>query len=87
MEWEAFDFWAGGFPLRLGYRRSEQPFRFLDNRVTESTISAGFSLVMAQALGLPLAALDVALERGKRNSGGFEERFYRLTMTMRVGGN
>ena len=86
VEWEVTSFWAGGFPLRIGFRRSELPFRFLDNVVKENTVSFGFSVVMAQALDLPLAALDLAIEVGKRNSGNFKETFRRLTVSTRVGG-
>ena len=86
VEWEATNFWAGGLPLRAGFRRSDMPFRFLDKKVRESTVSFGFSVVMAQALGLPLAALDLALELGSRDSGNFSERFRRLTVSARVGG-
>ena len=86
VEWDAMDFWAGGLPLRFGFRRSELPFRFLGRKVKESTISAGFSVVMAQALNLPLAALDFAIEVGNRNSGDFKESFGRITLTTRVGG-
>jgi hypothetical protein len=86
LEWEGMNFWAGGLPLRLGFRRSDLPFRFLGDKVRESAISFGFSVVMAQALDLPLGAMDVAIEVGNRNSGGLEERFRRLTVTTRVGG-
>jgi hypothetical protein len=87
VEWEVGSFWAGGFPLRAGFRRSELPFRFLNSAVTENTVSFGFGLVMAQALGLPLAALDTAVEVGSRDSGAFRESFRRLTVSVRVGGN
>ncbi len=86
MEWEAMNFWAGGFPLRFGFHRSELPFLFLGEEVRESAISFGFSVVMAEAFGLPLAALDLAIEAGNRNSRDFRERFRRLTVTTRVGG-
>ena len=52
----------------------------------ESAISFGFTVVMAQALDLPLAAVDAAIEVGSRTSGDFEESFRRLTVTTRVGG-
>ena len=86
VEWEGMSFWAGGFPIRLGFRQSDLPFLFLDNKVTERAISGGFSVVMAQALDLPLAAVDVAFEAGNRKSGDFEETLRRLTVTVRVGG-
>ncbi len=86
VEWEVTNFWAGGFPLRAGFRRSQLPFRFLNNKVKENTVSFGFSVIMAQALGLPLAALDLAVEVGSRDAGSFKERFRRLTVSVRVGG-
>ncbi len=86
VEWEGMSFWAGGFPIRLGYRQSDLPFLFLDNKVRERAFSAGFSVVMFQALDLPLAAVDVAFETGNRNSGDFEETLRRLTVTARIGG-
>lgn len=86
VEWEGMDFWAGGLPIRLGFRRSALPFRFLGKRVKENTVSFGFSFVMAQALNLPLAAVDMAIEVGKRNSGDFKESFRRLTVSTRIGG-
>jgi len=86
VEWDGLNFWAGGLPLRLGYRQSDLPFRFLGKKVKERTISFGFSLVMAQALGFPLGSLDVAFETGNRNSGDYTESLRRLTMSLRVGG-
>jgi hypothetical protein len=86
VEWEALSFWAGGLPLRVGFHRSELPFRFLEQQVNESTISFGFSVVMVQALGIPLAAVDMAIEVGSRESGDFGESFRRVTVTTRVGG-
>jgi hypothetical protein len=86
VEWDGMNFWAGSLPVRLGFRQSDLPFRFLENKVRESAISFGFTVVMVQALDLPLGALDVAIEVGNRNSGDFEESFRRLTVTTRVGG-
>ena len=86
VEWDGINFWAGGLPVRLGFRQSDLPFRFLENKVRESAISFGFTVVMAQALDLPLAAMDAAIEVGNRTSGDFEESFRRLTVTTRVGG-
>jgi hypothetical protein len=86
VELEVLSFWAGGLPLRLGYRRSELPFRYLGKKVRESAISFGLSVVMAEALDLPLGAMDLAFESGSRNSGNYEESLRRLTVTMRVGG-
>jgi hypothetical protein len=86
VEWDRINFWAGSLPVRLGFRQSDLPFRFLENKVRESAISFGFTVVMAQALDLPLAAIDAAIEVGNRTSGDFEESFRRFTVTTRVGG-
>jgi hypothetical protein len=86
LEWERISFWAGGLPLRVGFRQSDLPFLFLGNKVRERAISFGLSIVMVEALELPLAAVDVAFESGSRDSGGFSETFQRLTVTTRVGG-
>ena len=86
IEWGAGNFWAGRFPLRLGYRRASLPFRFRGSEVTESAVSFGFSITMAQVEGLPLAGLDMAAEYGGRSAGGFEESFRRLTFSVRIGG-
>ncbi len=86
LEWEGLSFWAGGLPLRLGFRQSDLPFRFLGNTVRERAISFGFTVVVAEALELPLAAVDVAIESGSRDAGAFRETFQRLTVTTRVGG-
>lgn len=86
LEWTAGDFWAGTFPLRIGVRRTELPFRFRGASPTETTLSAGFSVFMAQSFGIPLAAMDVAIESGSRSAGDLDESFRRLTFTLRVGG-
>ena len=86
VQWRAGSVWAGDLPLRFGYRRSELPFLFRGEKVTENVISGGFSVVMAQALDIPLATFDAAFEWGSRSAGGLDESFRRLTLTVRVGG-
>ena len=86
MEWETLSFWAGSLPLRLGFRRSVLPFRFLGRKVRENTISFGFSIVMSQEADFTLGTMDVAFETGNRKSGTYEESLRRLTVTLRVGG-
>ena len=86
MQWRAGSVWAGDLPLRFGYRRSELPFLFRKEKVTENVISGGFSVVMAQALDIPLATFDAAFEWGSRSAEGLDESFRRLTLTVRVGG-
>ena len=86
IQWSAGDVWAGELPLRLGYRRSGLPFLFRGESAVENTFSGGFSVVMAQALGIPLATFDAAVEIGSRSAGELDESFRRLTFTIRVGG-
>jgi hypothetical protein len=86
LEWDAINFWAGALPLRFGYRHTEQPFRFLGKKVKERTFSFGFSVVIAQNLGIPLAAIDLAFELGNRRAGDFNESLRRITVSTRVGG-
>ncbi len=86
LQWTAREFWAGDLPFRLGYRHTGMPFRFRGETATESTFSGGFSVVMAQALGIPLATFDAAVEVGSRTAGELDESFRRLTFTVRVGG-
>jgi hypothetical protein len=86
IEWRARRFWAGDLPLRIGYRHSGLPFAFRGHSAVENTISGGFSIVMAQALGIPLATFDAAIEVGSRTAGELNEKFRRFTLTFRVGG-
>lgn len=85
--------WAGPtligrtFPLRVGYRRSDLPFRFGGADPTESLFSLGLGLNLLQAQDLPLAAIDLAYEFGDRDAGEFSESFGRATLTVRVAGN
>ena len=86
IQWDIGNFWAGGFPLRLGYRRASLPFRFRGDAVKESAVSFGFAVTMFQDEGLPLAGFDVAWEMGGRSSGDFDENLRRLTVSVRIGG-
>jgi len=86
LQWIVGDVWAGELPIRFGFRHTGLPFLFKGESPVENTLSGGFSLVMAQALGIPLAAFDAAVEVGSRTGGELEESFTRLTFTVRVGG-
>ena len=86
LEWTAGSFWAGEFPLRLGFRRSDLPFALDADGALETIWSAGFGVIMAQSQGFPLATLDLAGELGNRDSGALEESFRRLSLTFRISG-
>lgn len=87
IQWRAGNFWAGELPIRLGYRRTGFPFLFKGVAAVEKAMSGGFSIIMAETLGIPLATIDTAVEIGSRRAGDMDENFRRLTFTVRVGGN
>lgn len=74
------------WPLRLGYRRAELPFGPAGSDPVESSMSAGFSINLAQVDEFPLAGIDLAFERGSRSGGPLDENFTRATVTLRVSG-
>jgi hypothetical protein len=86
LEWSGTNFWAGRFPLRIGYRRTELPFLFADSEAVETSVSGGFELVMASAQGIPLTTLDLSWEFGDRSAGPLQESFRRMSITFRVSG-
>jgi hypothetical protein len=87
--------WAGasvlGKPsaLRVGYRRAELPFREAGgpgDSPSENILSAGLGMNLLQAGAITLASLDLALERGSRDAGSIEERFWRFSTSVRISG-
>lgn len=86
LEWRGPGLLGRRFPLRVGYRRSELPFRFDGEVPVESVITAGIGLNLLEFEELPLAAVDVAFETGSREAGAFDESFRRATVSVRVGG-
>lgn len=86
LEWDGFRWIGRDFPVRLGYRRSELPFRFSGDDPTETAVSGGLGLQLAQIEDIPLARMDIALERGERSGGAVTERFWRATFSLRVSG-
>lgn len=86
VEWRGPGLLGRRFPLRVGYRRSELPFRFDGEVPVESVFTAGIGLNLLELEELPLAAVDVAFEAGSREAGAFDESFRRATVSVRVGG-
>jgi hypothetical protein len=84
--------WSGGTilgrqsPIRLGYRSSRMPFHFQGHESKETLWAGGLGLNLAQVSNIPLARLDLALERGHRTAGALSENFWRSTVTVRVAG-
>lgn len=73
-------------PLRVGYHRADLPFRFAAEDATESAFTAGLGLNMVQSGDIPLARVDLAVERGERDAGAVAESFWRASLTLRVAG-
>ena len=73
-------------PLRFGFRRVGLPFAFEDESVTERTFSGGFGLTLNETAGVVLAALDLSIERGQRNSSNLSEQFWRATLSLLTSG-
>jgi hypothetical protein len=86
LEWSGKDFWAGAFPVRIGYRRTELPFLFDNSEALETVLSGGIRIIMAQVQDVPLTTLDLSWESGSRSAGPLKESFRRLSITFRVSG-
>lgn len=90
--WGAGVEWSGGtvrdrrIPLALGYRQRDLPFSFLGEAAKERTLSGGVGLHFLDAEETPIARMHIALERGSRSAGEFDETFWRTTVTLRLSG-
>ncbi len=74
-------------PLRLGYRRSDLPFRMTGQGTgTESTFSGGLGMRFRESGDFTLAGLDLTLERGTRKDDFLTENFWRGTLSLSVAG-
>lgn len=87
VEWGGASILGKPSQLRLGYR--DTPLPFTTEGVAdpgESAFSAGLGMDLLTSGDILLARLDFALERGMREAGGFEERFWRLATSVRLSG-
>ncbi len=78
--------WGRDAPLRFGYRRSTLPFSFDADEVTERIFSGGVGLALNRTNDITLAAVDLAVERGRRWAGGISENFWRGTVSFQAAG-
>jgi hypothetical protein len=83
-EWNGSTLRNRRIPLALGYRSGDLPFSFLGEPVSESALTGGFGIHLAETDGVPLALVHVGIERGAREAGTAEETFWRTTVTFRV---
>lgn len=87
VEWDGATLFGKGLPLRVGWRRTELPFRLSGASARESGPSIGGGLLLQERIdGLPLARADLAVERGSRTAGPLTEHFWRSTVSLRVAG-
>ncbi len=84
VEWDAIIGTTRALPLRMGYRRVSLPFRFDGSDSVESSYSAGIGLNMSQTAGVRFGWIDLAVERGTRNSGVLSESFWRGTFSVGI---
>lgn len=88
VEWSGLRLLNRSFPLRLGVRNSQLPFRFAGAAPTELIFSTGLGMNLVESDdGIPLAALDFAVELGDRDAGAVSESFTRFSASLRVSGN
>lgn len=93
IEWEQLRSGSRIFPLRLGLRYAQLPFfEGSDTQARELTGSVGLGFRLAGDDFGPLAVADIGLERGRRTgwegslSGGLQENFWRLSMSIALFG-
>ena len=86
LEWRGVQLLGRPLPIRAGHRRTELPFLYQGEPADEAVTTGGFSLALAEAEEVPLARVDVAVERGSREAGDFSERLWRTTVTLRLAG-
>ncbi len=86
-EWTGVSVLGKPSALRVGYRRAPLPFPVeAGDDPVESALTAGLGMQLLQAGGTTLASVEFALDRGTRQSGTLEERFWRLSTSVRISG-
>jgi hypothetical protein len=83
-EWLGPTVGSRNFPIRLGFRRADLPFRFDGKAPKETAFSGGLTINLTPANATLVGAVDIALERGNREAGSLSESFWRGTATFRV---
>jgi hypothetical protein len=84
MEWQGPAWIGRRFPVRAGYRHRSLPFRFGDDEPSESIVAMGLALNFSQVEDIPLARIDIAVEKGDRSAGALNESFWRTTVSLRL---
>jgi hypothetical protein len=85
IEWAGPRWGVRNFPFRFGIRQSALPFTFEGEEPSENVISGGIGMnLIPQEMGF-VGAIDIGVERGKREAGSLAESFWRASVTFRVG--
>lgn len=86
-EWSGVTVLGKPGSLRLGYRRAPLPFPTEEgDDPLETAVTAGLGIRLLQAGATTLASVDFALDRGSRRAGLLDERFWRLSTSVRISG-
>jgi hypothetical protein len=87
LEWSQANILGKPGAIRLGYRHTDLPFGTESSpNPTESAFTGGIGMNLLVSGPATLARLDLTLERGRRDAGALEERFWRLVTSLRVSG-
>jgi hypothetical protein len=85
IEWAGPRWGVRNFPFRFGYRQSALPFTFEGEEPKENVLAGGIGMnLLPQELGF-VGAVDIGVERGRREAGSLSEKFWRASLTFRVG--
>ncbi len=73
-------------PFRVGFRRTGLPYSLEGEGAHERSFAGGLSLALNETSEIVLAAVDLALEKGRRTGGTYREDFWRATVSLRLSG-
>jgi hypothetical protein len=86
IEWTGAALLGRPLPLRLGYRQRDLPFLFQGEAGSERGFSGGFGINLADTEEMPIARLELGVQRGSRDAGALSEDFWRATVSVRLAG-
>jgi hypothetical protein len=89
LEWEGARVGQRTFPIRVGARYAQLPFRVNGEQPNEISGALGLGARLALTDAGPLALVDATVERGRRGdleTHGLEESFWRLSLSLTLFG-
>ena len=84
LEWLGETLAGRPLPLRVGARHRDLPFLSSGEEASERSLSGGLAFDLVEMEGLPLARLELGVEKGSRQAASFSEQFWRTTVSVRV---